>query len=191
MLFHLAATVTNNLGQPLTTSSGGKANYHDTGSGEIIPLRALSPGLVFETTTQDYLYFMCYYGYKDQVIRQLSLTNFSCPAASISPRLISNMNYPSISIASLDSKRRPVMTVIRTATNVGPSTSTYTATVDAPAGMVVAVSPSSLSFAKRGAKATYEVKFDARGANKGYGFGSVTWSDGAHFVRTVFAVNVV
>ena len=190
MLLHFAATISNNLGKSLTTSSGGNANYHDMGSGEISPLRALSPGLVFDTTTQDYMYFLCYYGYKNQVIRQLSGTNFSCPA-NPSADLISNVNYPSISIAHLDSRHRGSVTVTRTVINVGPSNSTYIASVDTPAGFVVTVSPSKLVFAKRGMKASYEVKFDARGANKGYGFGSVNWSDGAHLVRTAFAVNVV
>lgn len=145
---------------------------------------------MFETTTQDYLYFMCYYGYKNQVIRTLSGIKFSCPS-NVSANLISNVNYPSISIAHLDSGRQSEMTVSRTVINVGQSNLTYTATVDAPAGLVVTVSPSKLVFAKRGMKASYEVKFSARGANKGYAYGSLTWSDGAHLVRTVFAVNVV
>lgn len=159
------------------------------GSGEISPLRALSPGLVFETTTQHYLQFLCYYGYKDQVIRKLLGTNFSC-SGKTSANLISNINYPSISIARLDGNRSAQTTVSRTVINVGPSNSTYTATVDAPAGFLVSVLPNKLVFAKRGVKASYKVKFDVRNANKGYGFGSVNWSDGAHLVRTVFAVNV-
>lgn len=151
------------------------------------PLRALSPGLVFETTTEDYLLFLCRYGYKDQAVRSISGSNFSCPYNAASPDLISDINYPSISIARLESKQ----TVSRTVTNIGPPNATYTAAVDAPAGVMVKVSPARLVFSRRGVKASYEVTFEAKGASKGYGYGSITWSDGAHTVHTVFAVNCV
>lgn len=186
-----AATITNNLGKPLTRSSSGSANFHDMGAGEISPLRALSPGLVFETTTQDYLHFLCYYGYKSAAIRAISGTNYSCPANPL-PDLMSDINYPSISIAKLGGGARAAKTVSRTVTNVGPPNSTYAATVDAPGGLTVRVSPERLAFTRRGMRASYQVSFEAsEAARRGYGYGSITWSDGAHFVRTVFAVNVV
>lgn len=40
-------------------------------------------------------------------------------------------------------------------------------------------------------KASYEVTFHVKGPTEGGRYGSVTWSDGAHSVRTVFAANVV
>ncbi|KAJ8505846.1 hypothetical protein OPV22_006732 [Ensete ventricosum] len=184
------ATTTNNLGKPLTSNSGANASFHDMGAGEISPLRALSPGLVFETTTEDYLRFLCYYGYKEQVIRSvITGTNFSCPSDPAQD-LISNINYPSISIAKLEGKQT-VVKVSRTVTNVGPANSTYTAAVDAPSGIVVKVSPERLAFTKRWMKASYEVSFDATDATRGYGYGSITWSDGAHTVRNGFAVNAM
>ncbi|KAF3327053.1 subtilisin-like protease isoform X2 [Carex littledalei] len=187
-LMTTALTNSNN-GKPLTTSLGANANYHDTGAGEISPLRALSPGLVYETTPQDYLQFLCYYGYKEQLIRKVSGTNFSCSSAGPSPDLISNMNYPSISIPRL-SKKKPV-TVTRTLTNVGPHNSTYGATIEAPEGVSVNISPEKLIFGNRWLKASYQISFSDSGAPKGYSYGSVTWSDGAHSVRTGFAVNVL
>ncbi|KAJ1689251.1 hypothetical protein LUZ63_013406 [Rhynchospora breviuscula] len=183
------ALTNNNIGKPLTTSLGANANYHDTGAGEISPLRALSPGLVYETTAQDYLQFLCYYGYKEQIIRKISGTNFSCSSANPSPDLISTINYPSISIPRLG-KNNPV-TVTRTLTNVGPHNSTYAATINPPAGVSVKVSPEKLVFGTRWLKASYQISFSESGAPKGYSYGSVTWSDGAHSVRTGFAVNVL
>ncbi|WOK94661.1 CO(2)-response secreted protease-like isoform X2 [Canna indica] len=182
------ATTTNNLGEPLTSNSGATASFHEMGAGEISPLRALSPGLVFETTVQDYLYFLCHYGYKNQVIRSISGTNFTCRYSS--PDLISSINYPSISIAKLE-RKHTTRAIRRTLTNVGPPNSTYNVTVDAPNGIKVNVWPDRLAFTKRLMKATYQIIFDAGSASKGYGYGSITWSDGAHTVRTVFAVNVV
>ncbi|KAG6466457.1 CO(2)-response secreted protease-like [Zingiber officinale] len=184
------ASVTNNLGKSLTSNSGASANYHDTGAGEISPLRALSPGIIFETTTEDYLNFLCYYGYKNQAIRTIAGTNFSCPI-NPSPDLISSINYPSISIAKLEGKNQAVTTVSRTVTNVGPPNSTYTVSVDAPTGLIVKVSPERLVFTRRGMKASYHVNFQATTMSKGYAYGSIVWSDGAHKVTTVFAVNLM
>ncbi|KAJ0961545.1 hypothetical protein J5N97_001718 [Dioscorea zingiberensis] len=186
---HVTATAWSNIGKPLTNSSGANANLHDTGAGEISPMKALRPGLVYETTTEDYLYFLCYYGYKEQVISAMAGTKFSCPKNS-SPELITNLNYPSISVARIDGTKNTV-SVTRTVTNVGPGNSTYSVTVEAPSGFIVRVSPEKLAFSKRWMKASYQVSFDVKGASKGYGFGSLTWSDGAHIVRSGFAVNVL
>ncbi|XP_062196653.1 CO(2)-response secreted protease-like [Phragmites australis] len=188
------ATTTNNLGRPLASSTGAAATGHDMGAGEMSPLRALSPGLVFDTTTQDYLNFLCFYGYKEQLVRKVSGTaRFACPAGAPSPDLIAaGVNYPSISVPRL-LRGKPV-TVARTAMNVGPSNATYVAAVEAPLGLTVQVSPDRLVFSGRWTTARYEVSFDVSagaGASKGYAHGAVTWSDGAHSVRTPFAVNVI
>ncbi|TVU22699.1 hypothetical protein EJB05_32416 [Eragrostis curvula] len=190
------ATTTNNLGRPLASSTGAAATGHDMGAGEMSPLRALSPGLVFDTALHDYLDFLCFYGYKEGLVRKVSGdARFACPAgaaASPSPDLAAAaVNYPSISVPRL-LKGKPVA-VARTAINVGPSNATYVAAVEAPPGLTVRVSPDRLVFSKRWTTARYEVSFSVAGAgaSKGYAHGAVTWSDGAHTVRTPFAVNVV
>ncbi|KAL6626369.1 hypothetical protein ACP70R_030095 [Stipagrostis hirtigluma subsp. patula] len=189
------ATTTNNLGRPLASSTGAAATGHDMGAGEMSPLRALSPGLVFDTTTQDYLNFLCYFGYKEQLVRKVAGAGagarFACPAGAPSPDLIAAaVNYPSISVPRL--LRGKPATVTRTAINVGPSNATYAAAVEAPPGLTVRVSPEKLVFSRRWTTARYEVSFDVgAGASKGYAHGAITWSDGAHSVRTAFAVNVI
>ncbi|KAF9601043.1 hypothetical protein IFM89_015028 [Coptis chinensis] len=182
------ATTSNNMGKPITNSSDGFASPHDTGAGEISPLRALNPGLVYETRTTDYLYFLCYYGYKDNVIHSVSGNNFTCPKNS-SEDLISDLNYPSISISKLEGFHS-VRTITRTVTNVGSRNSTYIVNVDSPISLGVIVSPKRLMFSGP-ARASFRVSFYNKGATKGYKFGSITWSDGIHSVRTTFAVNVV
>jgi hypothetical protein len=163
------------------------------GAGEISPLRALSPGLVFDTTTKDYLNFLCYYGYKDKLVRMVSGdTGFACPPAGApsSDLIATSLNYPSISVPRLVSGK-PVA-VLRTAMNVGPSNATYKVAVEATPGLSVKVSPHRLVFSGRWTTAAYEVTFaTAAGVSKGYAYGALTWSDGAHSVRTPFAVNVV
>ncbi|XP_057980989.1 CO(2)-response secreted protease-like [Malania oleifera] len=182
------ASISNNMGKSLTNSFGKITNPHEIGVGEIDPVRALNPGLVFETTTTDYLLFLCYCGYSQKNIRSLSNTNFNCPKASYD-ELVSNINYPSISIGKLNRHGGAKM-VKRTVTNVGSANTTYTATTHAPVGFVVQVLPKKIVFKEGLTKASFKASFYGKEAPKGYNFGSITWSDGLHTVRVVFAVNV-
>ncbi|CAN0843664.1 CO(2)-response secreted protease [Linum grandiflorum] len=185
------ATIYNNMGKPMTNSSRQPASPLEMGAGEINPIKALNPGLVFHTSTRDYLRFLCYYGSSDQELRTLSpRSNFTCPSNSKnSDRLISSINYPSISIAGLS--RRGRQAVLRTATNVGPVNSTYIAKVGAPSGLGVKVVPGKLVFRQGMRRSTFRVLFNGKEASRGYNFGSVTWRDGSrHSVRLAFAVNV-
>ncbi|XP_047977432.1 CO(2)-response secreted protease-like isoform X2 [Salvia hispanica] len=186
------ASTSNNIGKTVSNTSDSPANPHQVGAGEIRPIKALDPGLVIETSITDHLYFLCYKGYKQRTIRSLSGTgNFSCPAGGAAEELISSLNYPTISIGSL-SRRDGPRKVKRVATNVGSeSNATYVASVDAPAGLVVKVAPSKMVFRQGVEKAAFKLFFDGRRAAKGYNFGHVSWFDGSHLVRIVFAVNVV
>lgn len=180
----------NNRREPLTNNSNNPANGHETGAGEINPIKALNPGLVFETTVQNYLDFLCFYGYSEKNIRSMSSIKFSCPKLPTED-LISNVNYPSISVASLDSRHGAAVRVVeRVATNVGPANSTYVAKVRSPPGLVVKVDPERIVFRKGRNKASFRVSFDAKEARKGYNFGSITWSDARHSVRIAYSVNV-
>ncbi|XP_024018080.1 CO(2)-response secreted protease [Morus notabilis] len=183
------ATVYNNLRKPVTNNSKYIANPHETGVGEINPIKALNPGLVFETTVQNYLEFLCYYGYSEKNIRSMSNTKFSCPKLPIA-QLISNVNYPSISISKLSRHEAAPKVIKRTVTNVGPSNSTYIANVNSPKGLVVKVTPDKIVFNKVQKRVPFQISFFGKEAPKGYNFGSVTWFDGRHSVRVVFSVNV-
>ncbi|KAI3848189.1 hypothetical protein MKX03_022364 [Papaver bracteatum] len=185
------AIASDNIGKPITNSSNAFASPHEMGAGEMIPLRALNPGLVFETTTKDYLHFLCYYGYKKKmIISSISGSKFTCPTKS-SEDFISDLNYPSISISKLK-RRGKVRTITRIVTNVGHGNATYVAKLHSPrSGLIIKVSPEKLVFTEYSRKASFKVSFNDKGKTKGYKFGSVTWSDHVHFVRVVFAVNVV
>ncbi|KAG9131410.1 hypothetical protein Leryth_022195 [Lithospermum erythrorhizon] len=186
------ATMFNNMGQPLTNSWEEIANPHETGAGEISPAKALDPGLVFETKTEDYLTFLCHYGYKEKKIRLISKkTNFKCPK-DFGTQFISNVNYPSISIAKLSKSQNRTMKVTRVVTHVGiPNVTTYVSSVHAPPGLVVSVHPEKISFVEGKKESVFEVSFDGKDASKGYNFGVLSWFDGSHMVQIVFAVNIV
>ncbi|KAG6783262.1 hypothetical protein POTOM_012707 [Populus tomentosa] len=182
------SNIYDNMGKPLQNSSHHFANAHEVGVGEINPLKALNPGLVFETTTEDYLQFLCYYGYSEKNIRSMSKKNFNCPRISID-RLISNINYPSISIGNLD-RHKPAQTIKRTVTNVGCPNATYISRVQAPVGLEVKVFPKKIAFIEGLTRVSFKVLFYGKEAFNGYNFGSVTWFDGRHSVHLSFAVNV-
>ncbi|XP_057807916.1 CO(2)-response secreted protease-like [Salvia miltiorrhiza] len=184
------ASSSNNMGKVVSNGTASPANPHEMGAGEMRPTKAAEPGLVIETTTIDHLYFLCYKGYKQKTIRSLSSrANFSCPKGGAAEELISSLNYPTISIASL--ARNATRKVKRVATNVGSDAhATYVASVNAPRGLLVRVAPSKMVFRRGVDKAAFKVYFDAKRAPKGYNFGDVTWFDGSHLVRIVFAVNV-
>ncbi|KAK4795878.1 hypothetical protein SAY86_028204 [Trapa natans] len=183
------ATLDNNMGNLLTNSSELFANPHEMGSGEISPYKALHPGLVFETGTEDYLNFLCYQGYSEKNIRSMSRMSFNCPKDPVD-ELISSINYPSISISKLD-KNGPIKIVKRTVRNVGSRNSIYTASIQSPTGLGVKVNPDRIVFGWSTKRVSYTVYFYGKEAPSGYSFGYLTWSDGRHHVRTVFSVNVV
>ncbi|HSG42695.1 MAG TPA: S8 family serine peptidase [Anaerolineales bacterium] len=86
-----------------------------------------------------------------------------------------NLNVPSIGAANVPGS----LTVTRTVTSVANESGwrTYNATVEAPAGYTVSVSPSTFSL-KSGMSATFEVTIANAGAPAGeWRFGSLTWND--------------
>lgn len=151
-------------------------------------MKALDPGLVFETTTKDHMRFLCYYGYTQKQMRLLTHTKFSCPKSSAKD-LIPNINYPTISISTLKRGSTPAK-VKRVVTNVGSPNATYVASVNAPPGLRVKVVPREIVFGPSIKKASFKVVFDAKQASGGYKYGDVSWCHGSRRVRLVFAVNV-
>eukprot|EP00268_Persea_americana_P068823 TRINITY_DN9669_c0_g1_i4.p1 TRINITY_DN9669_c0_g1~~TRINITY_DN9669_c0_g1_i4.p1 ORF type:complete len:774 (+),score=163.55 TRINITY_DN9669_c0_g1_i4:42-2363(+) len=182
------ASQTNNEKAPLTDDKGSTATPYDYGAGEVSPSGAFEPGLVYETEKLDYFLFLCNYGYNTATIKQISTLpdGFECPKDS-GGDLISNLNYPSIAISKFDGKESKK--VSRTVTNVGADDETvYTATIKSPHGLDVKVIPDRLQFTKNSKTLSYQVVFSSSSSVKGDLFGSITWTDGKHRVRTPFAV---
>eukprot|EP01018_Ginkgo_biloba_P039188 Gb_34020 [translate_table: standard] len=185
------ATSVNNMGNPMTNDLDIIASPFDFGAGEMSPLRALKPGLVYETSVEDYFTFLCNFGYKQSQINSIAGNqSFTCPVDA-KEDLISNLNYPTIAISNLGLKAP--RTITRTLTNLESNAdSTYKVTIDSPQGLDVKVSPTNLLFTKSLSKISFNVLFSATEvAKKGYAFGSLTWDDGTHTVRTPFAVNII
>lgn len=189
------ATQLDNTHAPMTTDAGSPATPYDYGAGQVHPTGALDPGLVFDAGEDDYLRFLCNYGYDASKIKLIAAAlpgGFSC-AANASTGLISDLNYPSIAVSEVGKAAGGGgRTVTRAVTNVGAQEeATYTVAVSAPAGLDVKVTPSKLEFTKGVRTLAFQVSFsggkDAT-AKKGAMSGSITWSDGKHIVRSPFVV---
>uniref|UniRef100_A0ACD5XC64 Uncharacterized protein n=1 Tax=Avena sativa TaxID=4498 RepID=A0ACD5XC64_AVESA len=150
------------------------ADPFDFGGGHMNPDRAVDPGLVYDLDAKEYnKFFNCTFGLVD-----------GCGSYQL------NLNLPTIVIPDLKNQ----VTVWRTVTNVGPMDATYQTVVEAPAGVVVSVEPSVISFTADGSRSTtFRMTFTAKQrVQGGYTFGSLTWFDqSAHSVRIPIAVRTV
>ncbi|MFL6128058.1 MAG: S8 family peptidase [Mycobacteriales bacterium] len=172
------ASQTDNTGAPISTDSGGPAGPFEYGSGHVTPNTATDPGLVYDSTSVDWIRYLCGVG-------QLSASGSSCATyGRIDP---SDLNQPNIAIGALAGKQ----TVTRTVTNVSGAAGLYRPQVSAPAGVSVSVSPTRLVI-PTGGTASYQVTFTRTTATfDRYAFGSLTWVDGASTVRSQLVVRPV
>ncbi|KAF9620621.1 hypothetical protein IFM89_013647 [Coptis chinensis] len=178
------ATLRNNLGKVMTTEESGKvANPFNFGSGHVRPTKVSDPGLVYDASYTDYLLFLCSIG-----IKGVDRT-FHCPKVSPS---VHDLNYPSLAISKLNGSLK----VKRTVTNVGGKKSVYIASVRLPRGFSVKLHPKKLYFNDIGEKQSFTITVKAKGSKKEsnstteeYSFGSYTWKDGIHAVRSPIALS--
>ncbi|TKY59946.1 Subtilisin protease SBT3.5 [Spatholobus suberectus] len=142
----------------------------------------MDPGLIYDITTEDYIQFLCSMGHSSASISKVTKTTTSCKKEK---HQALNLNLPSISVPSL----KRASTVMRTVTNVGNISAVYKALVKAPYGIKVRVEPQTLSFNSGTRVLTFNVSFMSTQKLHGdYKFGSLTWTDGKHFVRSPIAV---
>jgi hypothetical protein len=154
--------------------TGAAASPFAQGAGHVAPNLAADPGLVYDHDFDDWIAFLCGTG---------QLVDPRCAGIAIDP---SDLNQASIAIGELAG----VQTVRRRVTNVGPA-GTYTASIVAPPGIGVSVSPSTLILGA-GESAHYEVTFTRTTAPLGaYAFGALIWSDGTREVKSPLVIRPV
>lgn len=180
-----AATQIDNTGHLVRNGSMKIATPFSYGGGQINPNAAHDPGLVYDLTPLDYTLFLCAIGYNGTFLQVFTIEPFTCPSKVPS---VSDLNYPSITISDLSTRRA----VRRTVLNVGKAKQTYNLTVVEPFGVRVDINPKQLVFSRKYEKKTFSVTFTPRNVTtKGYQFGSFTWSDGYHRVRSPLAIQNV
>lgn len=168
----------------MTNASHLKATPFSYGAGHVRPNRAMDPGLVYDLTVNDYLNFLCAVNYNQTQIRLFTEEPYTCPK----PIILSDFNYPSITVPMLNGS----ITVTRTVKNVG-SPGTYKARIIRPAGITAIVQPDSLEFDKIGEEKSFKLtlKLKQKSAARDYVFGQLIWSDGKHYVRSPIVVKAI
>ncbi len=165
------------------TFGDAPADAFDIGAGEIVPSAAFDPGLSYDAGILDYLAFSC-----DNNVQLISDGFCDFLVSEGFPTDGSDLNLPSIGVADLVGSQTVTRIVTSVANNNGNKT--FTVSMDAPPGIDVSVSPSTIRL-RSGESASYEVTFtvtDAAALDE-WTFGSLTWSHAAEYsVRSPIAV---
>jgi subtilisin family serine protease len=145
------------------------ADPFDIGAGAIVPAGAFAPGLVYDAGLFDYAAFTCENNV--QIFNDAScafVTGLGFPTDG------SDLNLASIGIGAFVGNQ----TVTRTVTSVSPDGTTFTAAVEAPAGIDVLVTPNQFSL-NAGETQTFTVEFTANGelVPGEWTFGALTWNN--------------
>ncbi|GLJ43714.1 hypothetical protein SUGI_0910220 [Cryptomeria japonica] len=158
------------------------------GAGQINPLKAVDPGLVYDAGVDDYINMLCSEGYNDTTLRLVTGDFSSCDLVPPSKNGARELNYPSIMVLTAPGKSFQAK-FPRTVTNVGVAKSTYKAIVSAPSGINVTVEPDTLSFSSLNQKLSYNVTIEGGSLNTDTLLsGALTWSYGNYTVRSPISV---
>ncbi|KAK1306317.1 Subtilisin-like protease [Acorus calamus] len=171
------ANVYDKFGVPIVAEGKTRkiADPFDFGGGHVDPNRAADPGLIYDVAMADYVKF-----FKCKVV--------VLPDCASLPLRAYDLNLPSIAVPDLKTS----VTVWRTVTNVGPENSVYKAVIEPPPGIKMEVEPSVLTFNAKTKTQGFRVTFTSVRKVQGvYTFGSLTWYDGLHRVRSPIAVRTV
>ncbi|CAL1401263.1 unnamed protein product [Linum trigynum] len=148
---------------------GDASNYTDPadpfgfGSGHIVPVKAVEPGLVYDATTDDYVRLLCAMNFTASQIRVI--TRSSAHKCGGNGSEAPDLNYPSFVAYFNDfgpglEPRVVVYEFRRVVTNVGDGAASYTAKLSAMKGVVVKVEPEKLVFGKKGEKLSYKLRVE-------------------------------
>ncbi|KAK7372432.1 hypothetical protein VNO80_05810 [Phaseolus coccineus] len=161
------------------------------GAGQINPLKAVNPGLVYDAGPNDYINFLCGegystgQGYSTAVLRRITGDSSTCTSANRGS--VFNLNLPSFALSTVQTLYNDV-TFGRTVTNVGSARSTYRAIVSGyPSSLNIQVVPNVLTFTSVGQRLSFTLRI--RGTiNADLISASLTWDDGTHQVRSPVVV---
>ncbi|KAL6893666.1 hypothetical protein ACP4OV_007764 [Aristida adscensionis] len=157
------------------------------GAGQVNPIGAVDPGLVYDASEADYTDFLCAQGYNATEMRAVTGRDAACSPPTGS--MMADLNYPSIAVPVLNYGAGFRETIRRTATNVGPESSVYRAKISSMRGINVRVEPDELVFSTEKKSRSFTVTVSGVLSPPGVGgrlgaSGSLIWSDGMHDVRS-------
>ncbi|KAL0540115.1 hypothetical protein IC582_024345 [Cucumis melo] len=159
------------------------------GAGNLNPSRAISPGLIYDLNEMSYIQFLCSEGYTGSSIAVLAGTKSINCSTLIPGHGHDSLNYPTFQL-SLKSTKQPMTTTFRRqVTNVGQPVSVYNATIKAPPGVQITVTPTTLSFSRLLQKRSFKVVVKASPLQSAKMVsGSLAWVGDRHVVRSPIVV---
>jgi len=169
--------------QDLFESDGESvAHPFDYGAGHIVPNDAFDPALVYDVSSDEFDAFAC--GTASPAVSEERCNALADAGMSFAAE---DLNQPSIGIARLANRQ----TITRHVTNVGDESQSFVASVAAPPGIQVDVSPPTLSIGP-GQTASFDVTFVYEsGPLDLWRFGSLTWTGNDRSVRSSLAIKPV
>lgn len=158
------------------------------GSGQVDPNRALHPGLVYDSSPQDFVNLVCSMNFTREQTQTIIRSSYNCTRPS------SDLNYASfIALFSFEQRGMTFTKKFkRTVTNVGDGAATYRAKLEQPENATVKLWPETLVFRKKYEKRSYSLSIHYRGdIETPYRQGSLTWTDdtGKYAVRSPIVVS--
>ena len=156
------------------------------GAGQVNPIAAVNPGLVYDAGEADYISMLCGQGYSTKNLRLVSGDNSSC--TSTNNGTVWDLNYPSFALSIKNGKAFSA-SFSRTITNVGSTNSTYKATIMSPSALKASIEPSTFSFKSLMEKQSFKLKVEGR-TEESVLSASLLLSDGVHHVRSSIVVYI-
>ncbi|KAF9602789.1 hypothetical protein IFM89_031558 [Coptis chinensis] len=151
------------------------------GAGQIDPNKALDPGLIYDTSAQDYVNHLCSMNFSSkQILAITRSSNYICSNVS------TDLNYPSFMAFFNNNTPSTVHEFRRTVTNFGDGAATYRAKLTVPPGTLISVTPDTLTFSDKYESLSFSLSIDSHQMKGTTSFGSLVWEDdGAkHTVRS-------
>ncbi|KAG8653623.1 hypothetical protein MANES_05G041600v8 [Manihot esculenta] len=172
---------------PMSAGVNSEAEF-GYGAGQVNPTGARSPGLVYDMDEMSYIQFLCHEGYPGSKLVGLIGSEVNC-SSLLRGLGYDALNYPTMQL-SLNNDSQPTIGVfLRTVTNVGPSPSIYNATITAPDGVEITVTPTSLSFSSALQKMSFKVVIKGTPTTIGLiASCSLVWQSDSHTVRSPIVV---
>ncbi|KAE9606291.1 hypothetical protein Lal_00025600 [Lupinus albus] len=160
------------------------------GSGQVNPIKAINPGLIFDLSKDDYVNLLCIIGYDTPNIRKISGDNTSCPSSTPQRSTVKDFNYPALAFHAQPNQPF-VVNFTRTVTNVGFANSTYKVSVPTSSDLNVTVVPQVISFKSLNEKQSFVVNVvGGKFPQESVVSSSLEWTDGTHNVRSPIVVDV-
>ncbi|KAF5750493.1 hypothetical protein HS088_TW03G00830 [Tripterygium wilfordii] len=163
-----------------------------SGSGQINPLQAIHPGLVYDNNMSSYIRFLCKEGYNSTTIGLLLGGKKKYDCSSFKPAQgTDGLNYPSMHM-QLQSPNSSISAVFhRTVTQIGYGNSIYKAIVTSPKGLSVKVVPDTMVFRRLHQQRSFKVivKGDpVRDETTQVLSAMLEWNDSKHSVKSPIVI---